>query len=74
MVGIHDKPIHARAQEMIHGVREDRTASNLQERLGTSVGQRAQPRAQAGTQEEGCFESSFFQENLDFPIAFKVTV
>ena len=57
VVRIHDETIHADATEMIHCVSDDRTSSDLQERLRTPLRQRAQPHPQAGAQDEGGLES-----------------
>jgi hypothetical protein len=61
MMGIHDETIHAGVTEMIHYVGDDGTPSNLQERLRTPLGQRAKPRPQAGSQDEGGLESPSLQ-------------
>ena len=74
VMGIHDETIHAGAKEMIHGIGDDRTSSDLQEGLRTPLGQGAKPRPQAGAQDEGGLESPSFQFNsLLFSFATEVT-
>jgi hypothetical protein len=61
MMRVYDEAIHADFQEMIHNVSDDRTPSDLKERLRKSLRQRPKPRPQSGRQDEGCLESSSFQ-------------
>jgi hypothetical protein len=64
VVGIHDEAIYADAMEMIHCVSDDGTSSDLKERLGAPLRQRAKARPQAGAQDEGGLESPSSQWHL----------
>jgi hypothetical protein len=64
VMGIYDKAIHANLQEMVHREGNDGSSSDLQERLGASLCQGAEPRAQPGTQDKRCLEPPLFQRPL----------
>jgi hypothetical protein len=63
MMGAHDEAIDADFDEMIHCVGDERTFSNLQERLRTFLSQRPEPCSQSGAQDKSGFESSFLHKN-----------
>jgi hypothetical protein len=48
MMGVHDKPVYSYAQEMVHGVCNDRTPAYGEERFWTSLCQRAKSCPQSG--------------------------
>jgi hypothetical protein len=63
-MGIYDKAIHADLQEMVHREGDDGPSSDLQERLGASLCQGAEPRAQPGTQDKRRLEPPLLQNYL----------
>jgi hypothetical protein len=74
VMGIYDETIHARAVEMIHGIRDDGTPPDLQERFRTPFRQRAKPHSQTGSQDEGGFESPSCQWHLFSDFIFRNTL
>ena len=61
---VHDEAVHADREQMVHRVRNDGPSSDRQERLWTSLRQRAEAHSQAGTQNESCLKPPFMRVRL----------
>ena len=53
MMGVDDERLHARGREMIEGEGDERLLENRDERFGEVLGQRTEPQAEAGAEDEG---------------------
>ncbi len=53
MMGVDDERLHARGREMIEGESDKRFLENRDERLRQVLGQRTEPQAETGAEDEG---------------------